>query len=194
MREKRKHIVAGDIMKALQTVLIFLLVSFGIAFFIVIFTRFNENTTLCFAPSKKKLKCVFEILSQNISTEEHWNRIWPMFYKNGVIGYTKIDSVLSYIISNDSYRIVREQAISLLRERIVISVFGDDEIAEAIETFRIEVDLCNNQEVKKAGNALIRKVQRFCQRNLNNKKYDLIIQWIFNAIEIVGLILAIISF
>lgn len=180
-------------MNELQITLICVLAILGIAFFIVLFVRFNENAKPRFAPSKKKLNYVIDVLNTTASPEEHWNRIWPMYYKNGEINYTKVESALSYIINSDKYCSVRNQAMCLLRERVAVSVFGDDEITEAIELFKKEVNVCGNQGIKDAGNALIKKVQRFCRKNTDNKKYDLIIQWIFNAIEIVGFILAIIT-
>lgn len=180
-------------MNELQITLICLLAVLGVAFIIVLFARFNESVKPHFAPSRKNLKYVIDVLHLNISSKEHWDRIWPMFYKNGEINYTKIENILSYIINNDTYCSVRDPAMCLLRERVSISIFGDDEITEAIELFKKEVNLCGNQGIKDAGNTLIKKVQRFCRKNIDNKKYDLIIQWIFNAIEIVGFILAIIT-
>lgn len=180
-------------MNEIQTTLICLLAILGIAFVIVLFARFNENAKTRVVPSKKKLKYVVDVLQQEISPEEHWDRIWPMYYKNGEINYTKIESVLSFLINNDKYSAVRSQAMSLLRNRVYVSVFGDNEITEAIEIFRKEVNLCGDQSVKDAGNTLIKKVQHFCRKNSDNRKYDLIIQWIFNAIEIVGFVLAIIT-
>ena len=180
-------------MNELQITLICLLAILGIAFFVVLFARFNETVKTRVVPSKKKLKYVIDVLQQKLSSEEHWNRIWPIYYKNGEINYTKIEYVLSFLINNDKYSFVRSQAMSLLRDRVSVSVFGDDEITEAIELFKKEVNLCGNQSVKDAGNTLIKKVQRFCRKNSDNRKYDLIIQWIFNAIEIVGFILAIIT-
>jgi len=180
-------------MNELQITLICILIILGLAFFIVIFARFNENGKFHFAPSQKKIQSLVGVLQKKETTDEHWNEIWPLYYKNGRVNYTKVEIGLSYIINNSKYVDIHEQAMCLLRERVSISVFGDDEITEALEAFKKEVNLCGNQSIKEAGNILIKKFQRFCRRNANNKKYDLIIQWIFNAIEIVGFILAIIT-
>lgn len=180
-------------MNELQITLMCILAVLGIAFFVVLFARFNENVKPHLTPSRKKLKYVVNVLELDVSSEEHWNRIWPTYYKNGIINYTKIEAILVYIINNDAYCSVRDHAINLIRERVSISVFGDNEITEAIELFKKEVTLCGNQGIKDAGNALIKKVRFFCKKNIDSKKYDLIIQWIFNAIEIVSFILAIIT-
>lgn len=180
-------------MNELQITLICILGILGIAFFIVIFMRINESIKTGNIVHKKKVKSVMEILEKDLSTQDQWDNIWPLFYKNGQIDYSKIDATLTYVINHKCDDRLKKNATQLLKERIAITVFGDDEMTDAIEAFNNTINQCGNQEIKDAGHILIKQVQRFCRQNVNNNKYDLIIQWIFNAIEVVGLILAIIT-
>ena len=180
-------------MKELQITLICLLAALGIAFVVMLFVKFNENPLFRIKPSKKRIEKIVDILKQNDLPSVQWNNIWPIFYKNGEINFERIEIVFLHIINDSQYGSVHDRAIVLFQEYVSVAVYGDTEITEAIFEFRDTLKQCGHQKVKESGNILIDKVQRYCKSNRNHSKYDIIIQWIFNAIEIVGFILAIIT-
>lgn len=180
-------------MTEFQIILVCLLAVLGIAFVIVLFVRFNENSSITAMHLTKKTSKVIDIFNCYDSFEDQWMHIWPLFFKDGEVNYQKIESSLNYIINKDELSDIHDKAIAILREKVAFSVFGDNEITEAIDEFRTSLNVCGQQVVKESGNKLIKKIQKYCKNNRNSKKYDLIIQWIFNAIEIVGLILAIVT-
>lgn len=180
-------------MSALQITLICILAILGISFLIVIYIKFHETTASNLYINKKKKEQVVQILNTYDDQDELWDHIWPLYYKSGHIKYFRIDSVLSKIINESGDSKIRSNAIIVLREKVSLYMFEDDNVADAINEFRRTLNICGHNEVKEAGNKLIKEVQVVCQKDLNSEKYDTIIQWLFNAIEVIGFILAIIT-
>lgn len=180
-------------MNALQIVLVCLLVILGIAFTIVLYIKFNESTTKKLFVNNKTKRQVENALVSYEDIETIWNHIWTFYYNHGIIKYNKIDAVLTRIINETQNEEVRLKAIYILREKVHSHLYLDDSIAEAIDDFQKLINSSSHYDLKEAGNNLIKEVQRTCQKTQNSQKYDTIIQWLFNAIEIVGLVLAIIT-
>lgn len=180
-------------MNELQIALICVLCVLGLVFIFLIIVKFRDNPISISKPSLQKIEGVIQALENNHTINEQWDNIWPLFYKNGEIKYEKIETTITYIINDAKYASVQSKAINLLKNKVSIAVYGDNEISNAILEFRETLNMCGHQEVKESGNILIDRFQKYCKSNKKNSKYDGVIQWIFNAIEIVGLILAIVT-
>lgn len=180
-------------MNGLQIALICILALLGISFIIMIYVKFHETSASSIYINKKKKEQVEQVLENYDDVDDLWDHIWPLYYKAGHIKYFRIDSTLSKIVNESNNSKIRNNAIIILREKVSLYMFEDDNVADAIIDFRRTINICGQNEVKEAGNKLIKEVQVVCQKDMNSQKYDTIIQWIFNAIEVVGFILAIVT-
>ena len=183
-------------MNELQITLICLLGVLGVAFIVLLLFKFTDRPLIRIKQSKNKINKIVDILTEYDDMHMQWEAIWPLYYKNSQIQYDKIGDALQLIINSDGgeYVHIQDRAVQLLKNKVAdVVVYGDNEISHAISCFREEVNTCGHQKLKQSGNDLIETVKKYCKNNRKNSRYDIVIQWIFNAIEIVGFIFAIVT-